>query len=231
MLGNRKEAKTGRLDIRAKYNNGEECNIELQVSPYAYMDKRMLEYWAEMYSNKLDSGEGYERLKPTISILIADFKLPQLTSLKQYKTVWSLREESCPELILTEDIKMYILEIPKIIDTQIKKDELALWLKFIDNPLNKEVKEVMKSEKNKYLEQAERELGYLSGDPDFKRLVDARVGFLRDQDGFRSEGKKEGIKEEKIEIARRLLKMKMPLKKIAEITELTEDEIQKICNK
>ena len=130
-------------------------------------------------------------------------------------------------MILTEDIKMYILEIPKIFDTQIKKDELALWLKFIDNPLNKEVKEVMKSEKNKYLEQAEKELGYLSGDPDFKRLVDARVGFLRDQDGFRSEGKRE----EKIEIARRLLKMKMPLKKIAEITELTQDEIQKMCNK
>lgn len=231
MLGNRKDAKTGRLDIRAKYNNGEECNIELQVSPYAYMDKRMLEYWAEMYSNKLDSGKGYEKLKPTISILIADFKLPQLRNLTQYKSVWSLREESHSDLVLTEDIKMYILEIPKILNTQIKKDELALWLKFIENPLNKEVKEVMRSERNKYLEQAEKELGYLSGDPDFKRLVNARVGFLRDQDGFRSEGKKEGKEEEKIEIAKRLLKIKMPLQQIAEITKLTEEEIKRISKK
>lgn len=29
MLGNRPDAKTGRLDIRAKFNNGEDCNIEL----------------------------------------------------------------------------------------------------------------------------------------------------------------------------------------------------------
>ena len=29
MLGNRKNSKTGRLDIRAKFNDGEDCNIEL----------------------------------------------------------------------------------------------------------------------------------------------------------------------------------------------------------
>ena len=37
MLGNRKDSKIGRLDIRAKFNDGEECNIELQVSPHKYM--------------------------------------------------------------------------------------------------------------------------------------------------------------------------------------------------
>lgn len=39
MLGNRKNSKTGRLDIRAKFNDGEDCNIELQVEPYPYMTK------------------------------------------------------------------------------------------------------------------------------------------------------------------------------------------------
>jgi predicted transposase/invertase (TIGR01784 family) len=48
MLGNRPDSKTGRLDLRAKFNNGEDCNIELQVVPYEYMPERMLEYWAGM---------------------------------------------------------------------------------------------------------------------------------------------------------------------------------------
>ena len=75
MLGNRKNSKTGRLDIRAKFNDGEDCNIELQVEPYSYMDKRMLEYWGSMYDAKINSGDSYKVLKPTISILIADYQI------------------------------------------------------------------------------------------------------------------------------------------------------------
>ena len=37
MLGNSENSKTGRLDIRAKFNDGEECNIELQIVPYKFM--------------------------------------------------------------------------------------------------------------------------------------------------------------------------------------------------
>ena len=87
-------------------------------------------------------------------------------------------------------------------------------------------------EENKYLKQAMEELGYLSSEPDFKRLIDARVGFLRDQDAFREvglkKGKKEGIKEEKTKIAKKLLTKKMDIKEIAEITELSEKEIESL---
>ena len=44
MLRNRQNSKTGRLDVRVKFNNGEDCNIELQVAPYPYMAERMLEF-------------------------------------------------------------------------------------------------------------------------------------------------------------------------------------------
>ena len=75
MLGNRPDSKTGRLDIRAKFNNGEDCNIELQVLPYNYMPERMLNYWASMYGNKISCGQNYSSLKPSISILISFIKL------------------------------------------------------------------------------------------------------------------------------------------------------------
>ena len=231
MLGNRANSKTGRLDIRAKFNDGEDCDIELQVVPYQFMKKRMLEYWAEMFTQKINSGNDYSVLKPSISILIADYELIELLDLKEYHTVWNLRERKHLDKILTDDIELHILEIPKIQNTKLKTDELALWLKFIENPLNKEVKKNMEEKENKYLKQAKEELAYLSGDPGFKRLVDARAGFLRDQQAFKDAGLEEGLEKGRAkvkEIAKKLLKLKMPIEQIIEITGLTEDEIKKL---
>ena len=248
MLGNRIDSKTGRLDIRAKFNDGEDCNIELQVASYEYMEKRMLEYWAGMYTQKISSGDDYGTLKPSISILIADYKIKGLEDIEDYHTVWNLRERKNLNKIITKDIELHILEIPKIKNTKIGKDELALWLKFIENPLNEEVQKNMKEKENKLLKQAEEELAYLSGDPDFKRLVDARVGFLRDQNTFeavgkekgykqgrakgriegKAEGREEGKADEKISIAKKMLEKKMSMEDISELTGLTEEEIKKI---
>ena len=222
MLGNRKDAKTGRLDIRAKFNDGEDCNIELQVAPYKYMTKRMLEYWAIMYGNKMSSGDNYKVLKPTISILIADYKLEELDDIGEYHTIWNLREEKYHNKIITNDIELHILEIPKIKENEVLKDELAQWLKFIENPGNKEVEKFMNE--NKYLKQAKEELAYLSGKPGFQRLVEARAGFLKDQKTFEVCGKAE----EKIKIAKKLIKLNMPIEQIMEVTELTKEEIEKL---
>ena len=91
-------------------------------------------------------------------------------------------------------------------------------------------------EESNCLKQAKEELAYLSSDPDFKRLVDARAGFLRDQNTFevvgmkkgKAIGKVEGEKNERRKIAKKLLEMKMPIKQIAEVTGLTEEEIEKL---
>ena len=88
-------------------------------------------------------------------------------------------------------------------------DELVQWLKFIENPGNKEVQKFMKE--NKYLKQAKEELAYLSDDPDFQLFVESRAGMLRDIECFersgynngreqglkdgREEGRKEGMQE------------------------------------
>lgn len=240
MLGNRPDSKTGRLDIRAKFNDGEDCNIELQVVPYKYMAERMLNYWGTMYSSKINRGEDYNILKPSISILIADYEIEQLKDISKYHTIWNLREKENKSVILTDNIEMHILEIPKIREEEILKDELVQWLKFIANPENKEVERFM--EENKFLKQAREELAYLSGDPDFQRLLEARAGFLWDmyllkmeaqeekREG-RKEGRKEGERQEKIRIAKELMKNNMPIEQIAKITELTEDEVKRLNGK
>ena len=234
MLGNRPNSKTGRLDVRVKFNDGEDSNIELQIKPYNFMPERMLEYWSVMYSNKINSGEKYEVLKPSISILIAGYELPQIKHIKEYHTIWNLREKNNSSTILTNDIEMHILEIPKIQRSEMLNDELAQWLEFIKNPGSKEVQRFMGE--NKYLKQAREELAYLSGDPDFQRLLESRAGFLRDMDNYRiqcekeanEKGRKEGKEEEKNEIAKKMKAKKMKISDIAELTGLTEEEIKKI---
>ena len=226
MLGNRENSKTGRLDIRAKFNDGEDCNIELQVEPYPYMDKRMLEYWGSMYDAKINSGDSYEVLKPTISILIADYKITNLKHISKYHTIWNLREKEFTDTVLTNDIEMHILEIPKINDNEMLKDELVQWLRFIKEPENKGVEKFM--EENKYLKQARKELEHLSGDPDFKRLLESRAGFLRDVDAKMYVAREEGKKENQLEIAKKMKEENMDIEQISRITNLTREEIEKL---
>ncbi len=89
----------------------------------------------------------------------------------------------------------------------------------------------MEEEENKLLKQAKEELAYLSGDKDFKRLVEARVGFLRDQNTKEICGEERGRKERTIEIAKKMLMENMKITDIMRLTDLTEEEINKIKKK
>ena len=226
MLGNRKNSKTGRLDIRAKFNDGEDCNIELQVEPYPYMEKRMLEYWGSMYDAKINSGDSYKVLKPTISILIADYQITNLKHISKYHTIWNLREKDFSDTILTNDIEMHILEIPKINDNEMLKDELVQWLRFIKEPENKGVEKFM--EENKYLKQARKELEHLSGDPDFKRLLESRAGVDAKMEVAEEKGREEGKKQTQIEVAKKMKEENMDIEQISKITNLTIKEITEL---
>ena len=240
------DLKLGRLDIRAKFNDGEECNIELQIKAYKNMESRMLEYWAMMYGNKVHRGQKETLTKPTISILIADYNVPKTKSISQYHTIWTLRENIHKNVQLTNDIEMHILEIPKINDSELKCDELAQWLKFIENPESEEVNFLMSE--NKYWKQAKEELNYLSGDEDFMRLVEARAGFLRDQEVNFEEAKKEGEQKGRLEgilegeqkgkiegefskakeIAKKMKAKNISIDTIIELTGLTKEDIEKL---
>lgn len=84
---------------------------------------------------------------------------------------------------------------------------------------------------NKYLKQAKEELAYLSGEPDFQRLVEARAGFLKDQRTFEVCGEERGKREEKIKMAKKLLAINMPIEQIIQVTELTKEEIENLKNR
>ena len=92
----------------------------------------------------------------------------------------------------------------------------------------------MAEEKNKTIEKARGEITYLTGDAAVRRLAELREDWAMDYESGISYAKKEGIKEgereNKIETAKRLLKLKMPMEQIMQVTELTEEEITRIKN-
>lgn len=126
----------------------------------------------------------------------------------------------------------------EIYNVDIKNDELAHWLMFINNPDSEEVEKFMCE--NKFWKQAREELAYLNGEENFQFLVDDRAMYLMDQDarekkGF-ADGKAEGLSEgladgenkKQTEIAKKMKSKNIPIDEISELTGLSKEEIKKL---
>ena len=103
------EGKLGIVDVLAKVNDNEYCNIEMQMTNKKNIIKRMLYYWARQYSREIMKSENYQDLKRTIIILIANFELTNLSELG-FHTKWKIIEEKERKIILTEDLELNIIK-------------------------------------------------------------------------------------------------------------------------
>ena len=105
---------------------------------------------------------------------------------------------------------------------------------FINNPNDKEVFEIMKE--NEEIKEARKEVEKMSEDEKIRRLAWLREKAVLDETAIydagiergKIEGIEQGTKLEKINIAKELLKINMPIDKIIEITKLTREEIERI---
>ena len=62
---------------------------------------------------------------------------PQIQSIEKYHTVWNFREKNNLESILTDDIEIHIIEIPKYLKQKENGGPIEPWLEFIVNPKGK----------------------------------------------------------------------------------------------
>ena len=251
-----KEEKLGVLDIIAKLDKNEICNIELQIVDKKNIIERILYYWSRLYSRQIKSGEDYKILQKAIVILITDFKIENLEEL-DYHSRWKIMEDKQgKKIILTQKLEIDIIELPKIIGKEKEQDNLLDWLYFLENPKSERVTEKMKENEN--LKEAVKKLDNLSEDEKMQRIADLRQKAIMDEKAIYEKGleigiekgMKEGMKEgiqrgiekgiekgimegsqkEKIEIAKKMLDLKIDKETIAEATGLTEQEIEKILD-
>ena len=110
------------------------------------------------------------------------------------------------------------------------KTTLELWLMFLKNPESKEVKKRMFE--SPALKQAMEELEYLSGDPEFKYIVELREKAILDDNSWHAqvekEGMKKGEKRAKLSIAKEMLKQGIKIEDISKIVKLSLEELDKI---
>lgn len=231
-----REDKLGVLDVFTELDEKEKCNIELQIVDKKNIIERILFYWSRLYSKQIKEGEDYSKLKRTIIVLIADFKIKDLEEL-DYHSTWKIMETK-NKIILTNNLEIDILELPKIEGKENVKDELLDWLYFLEQPKGERV--TKKMEENEALKEAVKKLDRISEDKEMQRIAELREKAIRDEkatyakgleDGeIRGEarGLQRGRTDRNNEIAKKLLLKKMPIEDIIEITGLTKEEIEEL---
>jgi predicted transposase/invertase (TIGR01784 family) len=234
-----KDDKIGVLDIIAKLDNKENCNVEMQIIDKKNIVERILFYWSKLYIRSIKRGIDYDKLEKTIVILITDFEIKSLKEVPGLSK-WQLREETNRAQILTEKLELYIIQLPR--KGNIKNEELKEWLSFIENPKDMEVIEAMK--KIEELKEAGEKLNKISEDEKMQRIAELREKAIMDEkaiyargvdvgkeEGIKQgieQGKEQGQKDKQREIAKKMLKEKIDIGIIIKVTGLSGEELKKI---
>jgi predicted transposase/invertase (TIGR01784 family) len=222
--------KYGILDVRAAMTDGRQINIEIQVLPYAAMPERTLYYWGKMYTQQLAEGESFADLKKCIAINIMDYNFPLA---KSVHSVYHIVEDG-NQSRLTDVLEIHFLDLEKLrrgLDIEGLNPSMLKWLRFLAAKRKEEFEMLAKEDKE--LDRAYERLQQISADDEARIWYEVRQKGILDQRTIevvaRKEGKAEGLKEGKTEVALSALKEGMDIALIAKLTGLSEEEIKKLA--
>ena len=236
------DEKLGIMDLRAELKGGVKCNIEIQLEYFPNMVKRLLYYWSDNYKRQLVVSEGYNSLKKTISILILDYTLNVLNDFEDVGTKWQIRDELTGKRVLTEDLEIVILELPKVIKLYNKypNNKTYQWLMFLDNPNSKEVGAIMKD--NKEIKSIADTLEQVSGDERLRRIAELKEKAMLDdkaaldyatEKGIAkgiAKGIEQGIEKERHMLITTMFKNGATIDSLEKLTGLDKKELKEILN-
>ena len=221
--------KLGILDIVATLNNGTRVNIEMQVKDYNNTVDRSVFYESGLLHESLNKNEDYLQIPKSIGIWILNYDIFNNGS---FHEIARLRRDH-ENIVLTDKFEIHYIQLPKF-KQKCKRisNKLEEWLTFISC---KNLEEISMIE-NEYVKKAEEELEYLSGDAAERRLAELREKAIRDEAaaiaGATRRGIEKGIekgkKEEKFQIAKKMLKESIEIETITRITGLTKEQIENL---
>lgn len=198
--------KMGIMDIRVEINNKIDADIEMQIIDQGNIEIRLMRYISKIFIRGLKAGENYLDAKESIAILIANFEIEKHKNVKKILTEYEMREKNYGNIVLTDKIKVYILELPKIERIKSKDESLNLWIKFmkdleVKKMVDKEDKEL--EETIQAIQEAEKKYEELCQDEHARYIAELREKYIEDsisikQLGYengRKDGKKEGKKQ------------------------------------
>lgn len=196
------EDKFSRLDVKAKTNNKEIINIEIQLKNEYNMIQRSLYYWSKLYEEQLNEGDRYDKLSRTICINILDFKYLKND---RFHNGYRLKEIETNEE-LTDLQEIHFIEIPKLkkLSTEGEVvDMLEGWVEFLRDPESEVVRKLEMTTKE--IREAKDELYRLSRNEKERELYFLREKSLKDEISALANAREKGFLDAKIENAKNLL--------------------------
>lgn len=226
--------KLGVLDVRAKTKDGINYNIEMQNTSSDILPERILSYWSRLYTGDLKRGNDYDTLAKTVAILIVNDDIVKFDLINKYTTRWNIREEEYNDIILTDDLDIRIIELPKykklVSNGSVEKN---IWLEFLLKPNGKEVLTAMKDDAK--IREAHDEWKKIIEDEKARdralRLEIAELDRNTAIKHARRDGIKEGMEAGIEKIIQSMFEQNVPLEDIAKYTQLSLEEVQNIINK
>ncbi|MFW2502025.1 Rpn family recombination-promoting nuclease/putative transposase [Clostridium diolis] len=236
-IANYRKDKMSILDIKAVDDKGIWYDIEMQLSEQIFYEKRAFYYWAKVYSDQLEGGYNYDKLRKTISINILAF---DYLDEEEFHNVYKVYNEKSKKE-LSSVFEMHFLELNKFKkDFKDVRTALDRWIVFFNRAYELEkdkipeelavdeaVKKAVERLDVMYLDKDEREIY----ENDLKRLRDyiaeMKTTEIRGIEKGIKKGIKEGENKKAFEIAKNLLDV-LDNETIAVKTGLNINEIEKL---
>ena len=229
--------KLGVMDIRLEINGNVDCDVEMEMVNRGNIEIRLMRYVSKIFIRGLKVGEDYIEAKDSIAILVANFELAKHKDVKKILTEYEMREKDYGNIVLTDKIKVYILELPKIERMKSEDKNLNLWIKFIKDlevkklADNKEKDEKLE-ETIKAIQEAKKKYEELCQDEHARYIAELREKYVEETASVRQMGYEEGLEtgqeKEKKKTAKIMKDKKYSIDEIMQITELSKEEIEKL---
>ena len=205
----------------------------MQIKRQKYFTSRLVAYASRLYLDQMARGERYNVLAPVYSLAFCGENLDEYKGLEDYYHVAGTMRLEPPHRLFNDRIKYIIVELGKFNKTPDElvdnRERWCYFLKSAHEVGEKELDEIRGM--GEEMKQAVEYLEELSEDPQTRAEVEAYEKQWRDQQDReelqRDEGREEGIREGKKEIALSLLREKMDIQLVSKHTKLPlEEEVQ-----
>ena len=181
------------LDVLAEDALGRKFNIEVQIALPAGMAERMVFYTAETYVRRLQQGQNYTDLRPSISICVLSGALIRQPA--KLHLDFRLREETLP-ITLTNDLQIHFLQLNHLqvtAESLYTATPIERWCWFLRHAQELTTEQINQLLPDQEFTEAARVLEMISQTPEQLYEYNARVKAQRDEEARIIYAQQQGI--------------------------------------
>lgn len=225
------DSKDSYVDVKVELSDKKKILIEMQMCKTRTFARRVMYNTAHAFASQLRKGEKYHQVADIISLNIVNFNLHKHRN--RVVTIYTMMsKEDFDEYFDKNIMQVMFVELPKF-----KKQEVELfnkmdkWIYFLKNVQQLDaVPKVLEEEKtikeaffllDKSKLTEEEAISYMQRE-------DFLINNFQFQESVRAEGEETGMEKEKKKIAQKLKNEGMSKSKIIELTDISEEDFEKL---